>query len=220
VAVVISIVVLFAVVFFLWRLASRRQSLPCPVWLHWLVELDNPFTKTNRAAVIIDHLDIRPGMAVLDMGCGPGRLTIPLAVKVGPDGRVVAVDIQAGMLQRAMEKANRAHLTNIQFLQAGAGEGKLETNSFDRAVLVTVLGEIPDREPAMREIFTALTPGGILSVSEIVFDPHFQRQSTVRNIAQKVGFQEKHCFGNLIAYTLHLVKPASGTSKHGATQTV
>jgi len=41
-------------------------------------------------------------------------------------------------------------------------------------VLVTVLGEVPDREAALREIFDALKPGGILSVTEIIFDPHFQ----------------------------------------------
>lgn len=63
----------------IWRFSSQRYSLPCPVWLRWFVELDNPFTKTNRAAFIIDTLAIEPGMTVLDAGCGPGRLTIPLA---------------------------------------------------------------------------------------------------------------------------------------------
>ena len=134
-----------------WRLASRRHSLPCPVWLRWLVELDNPFTKTNRAASIVRHLDLEPGMAVLDAGCGPGRLTIPLARQAGPRGEVVAMDIQPGMLSRAREKAQAANLTNIRFLQAGVGEGNLGRNQFDRALLVTVLGEIQDRKGAMKE---------------------------------------------------------------------
>ena len=50
-----------------WRFASRRQSLPCPVWLRWFVELDNPFTSTNRSNVIAQQLDLRPGMRVLDV---------------------------------------------------------------------------------------------------------------------------------------------------------
>ena len=103
-----------------WRLASRRHSLPCPVWLRWFVELDNPFTKTNRAAVIIEHLDLAPGMTVLDAGCGPGRLTVPLAERVHP-GEVMAVDIQEGMLARASEKARQANVTNVRFVQAGVG---------------------------------------------------------------------------------------------------
>lgn len=49
-----------------------------------LLNLDNPFTETNRAAFIINHLDIKTGIKIIDAGCGPGRLTIPAAKKVGP----------------------------------------------------------------------------------------------------------------------------------------
>ena len=185
----------------------RRFSLPCPVWLGWMVELDNPFTKTNRAAVIIEYLDIQPGMAVMDVGCGPGRLTIPAARQVGEEGRVMAVDIQSGMLDRVRVKAKAAHLDNIQFLNAGVGEDKLGKNEFDRALLVTVLGEIPDREAAMKEIYGALKPGGLLSVTEVIFDPHFQRRQTVTRLAKAAGFCEKAFYGNAVAYTMHFEKP-------------
>ena len=206
----LGIVAFIIVIAVLWRLASRRQSIPCPSWLGWLVELDNPFFKTNRAKFIIGHLDLQPGMAALDVGCGPGRLTIPAAKQVGKDGKVVAVDIQPGMLQRAQEKAKSANLENIQFLQASLGEGKLELNAFDRALLVTVLGEIPDRQAALKEIFDALKPGGILSVTELILDPHFQRRSTVVQLANAVGFQEKAFLGSRIAFTLHMEKPCGG----------
>jgi ubiquinone/menaquinone biosynthesis C-methylase UbiE len=196
-----------AIVAILWRLASRGRSVPCPASLSWLVELDNPFTKTNRAATIVERSDLRPGMVVLDVGCGPGRLTIPIATKVGPNGEVVAMDIQAGMLQRAQDKARAANLTNIQFLQAGVGEGKLGRNRFDRALLVTVLGEIPDREKALREIFDALKPGGLLSVTEVIFDPHFQSRQTVARLARSAGFREKAFHGNRIAFTAIVEKP-------------
>lgn len=180
------------------------------MWLAWLVELDNPFAKTNRAAVIIEHLDLHPGMSVLDVGCGPGRLTIPAAKRVGEEGRVMALDIQPGMLSRVQEKAEAAGLTNIQFLHAAMGEGRLEHGLFDCALLVTVLGEIPDRETALSEIFGALKPGGILSVTEIIFDPHFQRIGSVVRLAEGVGFRQIAQFGNRIAYTLHLEKPGEG----------
>jgi ubiquinone/menaquinone biosynthesis C-methylase UbiE len=195
------------IVFITWRIASRRRSLPCPVWLRWMVELDNPFTKTNRAAEIISHLGLEPGMTVLDAGCGPGRLTIPLARAVGAQGRVVAVDLQVGMLDRARNKAQAAPLENIEFVQAGLGDGKLGQERFDRALLVTVLGEILDREVALKEIHDALKPGGLLSVTEVIFDPHFQRQSTVTHLAGAVGFRETSTHGNCIAYTMILKKP-------------
>jgi cyclopropane fatty-acyl-phospholipid synthase-like methyltransferase len=195
---------------FAWRFASRRYSLPCPVWLRWLVELDNPFSETNRSDVIVQHLDLQPGMNVLDIGCGPGRLTIPVAKQVGPQGQVVAIDLQPAMLRHAQERAQAANLNNIRFLQVGVGNGKLEVSLADRALLVTVLGEILNRETALREVFDALKPGGILSVTEIIFDPHFQSRDTVVRLAGTVGFREKEFFGNRIAFTLNLEKPYGG----------
>lgn len=198
---------IIVLIFFIWKFMSRRHSIPCPVWLRWLVELDNPFTKTNRASVIVDYLGLQPGMAVIDVGCGPGRLTIPIARRVGEQGLVVALDIQSGMLERAREKVKAANLTNVEFLHAGVGNGKMGRSRFDRVLLVTVLGEIPDREAALKEIFDALKPGGFLSVTELIFDPHFQRRQTVTQLAGTAGFIEKSFHGNSIAYTLHLEKP-------------
>ena len=205
--ILLGLVGLIGLVAVIWRVGSRRRSVPCPVWLRWLVELDNPFTKTNRAAVIVERLELEPGMAVLDAGCGPGRLAIPIARQVGPQGEVVAMDIQAGMLERAREKAAAANLANIRFLEGGLGEGKLGRNRFDRSVLVTVLGEVPDREAALGEIFDALKPGGILSVTELIFDPHFQPRSRVERLARLAGFRERAFHGNRIAFTLNLQKP-------------
>lgn len=202
----LSAVILAAIVFCLWHAGSRRFQLPCPVWLRWMVELDNPFTKTCRAQTIIDHLAPKPGMTILDAGCGPGRVTIPLAKKVGASGVVIALDLQAGMLARVKQKADAELLSNIECLCAGLGDGKLGKDRFDAAVMVTVLGEIPDRTSALREIVAALKPGAILSITETVFDPHYQSQSKVLSLATAAGLTRIESFGNKIAYTLHFEK--------------
>ncbi len=201
-------IALFILISIIWRLASRQNSLPCPIWLSWLVEMDNPFTKANQAQSLVERLHLELGMKVIDVGCGPGRVTIPTAQKVGPQGIVTAMDIQARMLERVQKKAATAQLHNIQFLQAGIGEKKLEHNYYDRALLVTVLGEIPNQHAAFKEIFNALKPGGLLLVSEVIFDPHFQRMGTVQSLANTIGFEQKETIGNRFAYTMQLKKPS------------
>jgi ubiquinone/menaquinone biosynthesis C-methylase UbiE len=61
--------------------------------------------------------------------------------------------------------------------------------SFDIVFLCTVRGEIPDRAAALKECWRALKPGGILSVTESLGDPHYQARSTVKRLAEAAGFQ-------------------------------
>jgi ubiquinone/menaquinone biosynthesis C-methylase UbiE len=190
-----------------WGMLSRRRNIPCPSWLGWLVELDNPLFRNNRASAIAGGLGLRPGMTVLDAGCGPGRLAIPMAREVGPGGRVVALDLQAGMLRKAQERAKSAGLDNIVFEQGDIAGCETGEGVFDRAVLVTVLGEVPDRRAALQAIFKALKPGGVAAITEVIADPHFQPRPSVIRLAEDAGFRERSRSGNFLSYTLYLEKP-------------
>ncbi len=198
-----ALVIALALGWIAWRKASRRFRLPCPAWLSWLVELDNPLARENRAERIIEHLSTVPGMAILDAGCGPGRLAIPLSVATGTCGEAVAMDVQEAMTAIVGRKALERGLQNIRLLSSPLRLGALKEEHFDRAVLVTVLGEIPDRESAMAELYRALKLGGLLSVTETVFEPHYQNLATVIRLAEAVGFRLRATFGNRLAYTVH-----------------
>lgn len=213
-----ALTIALALGWFAWRRASRRFRLPCPAWLSWLVELDNPLARENRAKRIIEHLSVVPGMTILDAGCGPGRLTIPLSVATGTSGEVVAMDAQEAMTEIVRRKARDRGLQNITLLSSSLGSGALEANHFDSAVLVTVLGEIPDRESAMAELYRALKPAGLLSVTETVFDPHYQNRATVLRLADGVGFSLRATFGNRLAYTVHFEKSSAQPSAPGYTE--
>jgi SAM-dependent methyltransferase len=203
----LALVILTLLVIVGWRIHSRRSSLPCPSWLAWLVELDNPFARSYSARNIIRRLDLQPGMRVLDAGCGPGRVTIPVARAVGPNGEVVAIDVQPRMLRRAKDKAEEAGLTNIKFLELAIETGKLGSDQYDRVLLVTVLGEIPNRQSALQEVYRALKPGGMLSITETVFDPHYQSRATILKLAGSAKFEERAFFGDRLSFTLNLEKP-------------
>ena len=213
--ILLSVFIFVATIAALWmgsRLASRWHPLPCPISLIWL--LDNPFT-AHYYASILSRLDLSPGLSVLDAGCGPGLLTLPIARAVGLQGGLLALDVQAGMIQRAKDAAAQAGMSNIAFLVAGLGEGKLPEASFDRALLVTVLGEIPDRPAALREIHSSLKPGGFLSITEILYDPDYQPRGRVKALALEAGFQVRNEFGNWFTFTLNVERPHAASVPHG-----
>jgi SAM-dependent methyltransferase len=199
-----ALVVLLIGVGLLWRFCS----LPCPARFAWILE--NPYTRVVAgSSTILDRLDLQPGMRVLDAGCGPGRVALPAARRLGSKGSVIGLDIQSAMLKKLRTGAERMGLKNIRAIRAGLGHGVLREDVFDRALLVTVLGEIPDRGAALNEIYRALRPGGILSVTEILPDPHYQRRSTVKRLCGAAGFSLDRAYGNWFAFTLNFVKPLS-----------
>lgn len=195
-----------ALVVIVWRTLVRRIAVPCPPSFTWLLE-NRIMENLAGGRAIIARAEIRKGMRVLDAGCGPGRLTIPVAEHVGPDGHVVALDLQPEMLARVSRRVAEQGLTNVTTMCAGLGQGRLREAEFDRALLVTVLGEIPDRLAALREICHALRPGGLLSVTEILPDPHFQGQGTVRRLAQEAGFIVDDVRSTWRWFTLNLIRP-------------
>jgi len=190
-----------------WRVLARRRALPCPPAFIWLLE-NRAMERVAGSSLLFDRAGITAGMHVLDAGCGPGRLTIPLAERVGVGGRVLAVDLQEGMLSRLQARMQEHGVTHVQTLRAALGGGELPTRAFDRALLVTVLGEIPDRVAALQEIRESLKPGGMLSVTEVFPDPHYQRRETVRRLAQQAGLEVRETFGTWRAHTTNLARPA------------
>lgn len=94
-------------------------------------------------------------------------------------------------------------------MQGRIGLDELSLTPCNHALLVNVLGEIPDREAAFTEIFDVLKPGGVLTVTETIFDPHYQKRGEVLKLADKAGFQRNGFNGNWAAYSLLLSKPVS-----------
>jgi ubiquinone/menaquinone biosynthesis C-methylase UbiE len=198
---------------FVFVLRERRRPTPLSPQLFFLLE--NPLTGALVGAPrLLGRLALAPGMKVLDAGCGPGRLTVPLAKAVGPGGRVVALDGQPAMLGKLEARLRAEGVKNVRSLLGELGEGEplvagapvVEEGGFDRVVLAMVLGEIRNRAGALRELREALRPGGVLSVTELFGDPHHLGASTVLNEAAAAGFRLVRRFGTFPAYTLNFEK--------------
>ena len=155
---------------------------------------------------IFQRLYLKEGMKLLDIGSGPGRLALPAAKWVGKSGEVVALDLQSKMLKKLSMRAEEIGLDNIRIVNAGAGSGKTDKDYFDRALLVTVLGESPNKHKALMEIYNSLKEGGVLSVTEVIPDPHYTTIKRVRALCRDAGFQEIDSFGNRVAFTINFIK--------------
>lgn len=196
--IIFSIIIISLALF--WQFS---KYFPCPSWLGWMVEMENPFARENRSNAIIKTLNLKPNMTVADIGCGPGRVTLPLAQKL-PNGKVIAIDLQQEMLDRV--KAKIGELTNIELRNQNIITAPLEPNTYDRILLVNVLGEVPDEDAALKNIFTALKKDGIISLTETVFDPHYQRKSKLKKQLESHGFTNITFFGPWYSYTVHGTK--------------
>jgi ubiquinone/menaquinone biosynthesis C-methylase UbiE len=201
-----GIVVAFVGIGVGWRWASRVWSLPCPSLLAG--SLESPFFgRFNGARTTVERLGLRPGQKILEIGPGPGRLLIPAAKRVLPGGEAVGIDIQQKMLDRLKVRAEQANVTNLRMIHGDATKQHVPEASFDLVYLCTVLGEIPDRPTALAECYRALKPGGVLSITEMFGDPHYQSRSTVRRLAEAAGFRPRSVYGNWLRFTADFVKP-------------
>ena len=111
------------------------------------------------------------------------------------------------MLEKLQKRLEAEGIGNVRPVRAVLGEGALGEGRFDRVVLAMVLGEARDRRGAAREVYAALVPGGVLSVTEIFGDPDQRRPSTIRREVEAAGFRLARSFGGFPAFTLNFEKP-------------
>lgn len=107
--------------------------------------------------------NIQEGSRVLDISCGTGLVTFPIADAVGPEGQVTAIDLSEGMIERAKKEAEQQDYDWIDFKQMDAESLDLPDNSFDSVVNSLGLMYYPNPEKAIAEMFRVVASGGTAS---------------------------------------------------------
>jgi SAM-dependent methyltransferase len=121
-------------------------------------------TAANSAAYLLGEL--RAGLDVLDVGCGPGTITADLAALVAPGGRVTAVDSAGGVLEQARALAAGRGLDNVRFAVADVHALDFPDDSFDIVHAHQVLQHVGDPVRALREMRRVCRPGGVVAARD------------------------------------------------------
>ena len=129
--------------------------------------LDRPEREAEEAPdQALDALGIRAGMVVADVGAGTGYMSLRMARRVGPTGKVYANDLQPEMLQKLHAKSQREKLSNVETVQGTESDPKLPPNTMDLVLLVDVYHEFSQPQAMLDKIRESLKPDGRLVLLE------------------------------------------------------
>lgn len=160
----------------------------CPRWIGYF--LVNPLRRLFQKPEQILAGLVTPGMTVLEVGPGMGFFTLPLARMVGPEGTVVAVDVQEAMLRGLQRRAEGARLSE-RIVARVCRPASLEVADFagmiDFALVFAVVHEVPEAAPFFGEVAEALKPGAQCLLGEPAGHVSAEAFAATLEAAQRAG---------------------------------
>jgi SAM-dependent methyltransferase len=132
----------------------------------------------SHSAALLDRAGIQPGWSAIDLGCGPSGVIDLLAERVGPDGRVTALDFNPANVALAREFAAERGLVNAEIAEGDARQTGLPSASFDVVHARTLLINVPDPDAVVAEMARLVRPGGWVVIMEpdvgasLCYPPH------------------------------------------------
>lgn len=159
----------------------------CPWWFSYT--FDNPLRRLVHDPNAILRGLVREGQTVVDVGCGAGYFSLALASMVGAGGKVIALDIQRQMLNRARRRAKRLSLDHTIEFRLCEPDGLGLDEAVDFVLAFWMVHEVSDQKAFLDEVRTSLKPSGVLLIVEPkmhVPAPRFQEEV---DLARMSGFE-------------------------------
>lgn len=167
-----------------------------------LIPLRNIFLSPKQ---LIERLELKEDMTVMELGPGPGYFSKRIARQL-TRGKLVLADIQQEMLDFAKKRLSKKKITNTQYYLCNGTDFSFPENTFDRIYMVTVIGEVENKDTYCKEFYRMLKTGGILSISEQAGDPDRLSINEIRELFETYGFIFYKVFGNNKNYTVNFKK--------------
>ena len=167
--------------------------------LRYLEIVESARDEWQRPADILRALDVRPGDAVVDLGCGVGYFALKVSERVGERGRVVAVDVRRTALVFLRLRALLQRRHNLTIIRSSENDPQLSERSADAVLVANTYHELGDPGAILDHVFRALRPGGRL----VIVDPtpgagaedgpetashHYQRPAAAAAQLRRAGF--------------------------------
>ncbi|MFX1543536.1 MAG: class I SAM-dependent methyltransferase [Promethearchaeota archaeon] len=211
---IIEILLLVFLFLFLWVCVCVRSiryfwKFPMPSAMGNVIAAGPYRNRVQPPSMIVGAIDAKPGMTVVEVGCGSGLYTVAVAKAVQPDGLVYAVDIQEGMLEKLRARMERDGVENIAPVLADAeGQIPLDDGIADAVFSVAVIPEIPDPIKAIEQIKRLMADEGVFAEAELLLDPDYPLRRTVIKWAKEAGLVLEKKAGNAFRYVLVFRKEA------------
>jgi ubiquinone/menaquinone biosynthesis C-methylase UbiE len=145
---------------------------------------------------LLAEIGLKPGMKVVDFGCGPGIVTRFIARHIGPQGMVLGADLMPEQLIVARQEALTQGLGNIRFVEVDVYSPGLKHESFDMVYCRSVLSHLQHPEKALEEMSALVKPGGALvcedvDMASIYSDPSTKEYKKMVLLLQALGKNRK-----------------------------
>lgn len=168
--------------------------------------LDNFFRKLvqNPKKILKDY--VKDGMTVLDVGCGPGFFSVGIADMVGASGKVIAVDLQQGMLDKIKNKIEGTEIENIIELYKCEEDRIGISTKVDLILAFYMVHEVPDQDKFLKEMYSILKPDGNFFIVEPAFHVSKKAFEETVNRAYAIGFSQVKRPGMVLSRAVVLKK--------------